>query len=328
MNTTISHDKHTIISYFCGCGGLDLGFRGGFIYRDTVYEYLPFKILAAYDFNKQCIETYNSYFKESNAYLVDLSVSKPEDMPACDVLIGGFPCQEFSACGPLGGLESERGQLYKTMVRYMQVHKPKLVVGENVINIARMQKGKILKVIVNDLENAGYNVQTWEMFAPNYGVPQRRRRLFFICTRNDLLGSPIPPIAHFIDKPRSIEWAIGDLVNITDESVRNQSQYYNALPAKNGCGQGDETCLRTMPSYTIRANPRARIQFHYELNRRLTMRECARIQTFPDDFVFSHSMTHTISQIGNAVPPILAHSIAKSINKYLSELENYTYDTI
>ena len=152
-------------------------------------------------------------------------------------------------------------------------------------------------------------------------IPQKRNRLFFICVRNDLVGFPEKPIPQFKDNPRSIKWAIGDLVSVTDESVPNQSQYFLASKAKRGNGQGDEKNTEDQPAYTIRANPKSRVQFHYSLDRRLTVRECARIQTFPDDFIFSHSMTTSISQIGNAVPPVLGHVVASSVASYLKSLE-------
>jgi len=311
---------YSVVSYFCGCGGMDLGFRGDFTYHGETYNKLPFDIIAAYDNSATCIETYNRYFG-NHAKNTDLSVVEAKDIAAADLLIGGFPCQEFSSCGPLGGLESERGQLYKALIRYMEVHKPKVVVGENVINLERMEKGKVMETIVNDLRDTGYKVEVWRLYAPDYGIPQRRTRLFFVCVRNDLKGFPSKPEAEFIHAHRSIEWAIGDLVDVTDESVSNQSQYFGASRAKKGNGQGDENNHKDKPAYTIRANPKSRVQFHYSLDRRLTVRECARIQTFPDDFVFTHAATSSISQIGNAVPPVFAYCVASSVADYLNMLK-------
>jgi len=320
----MSFDKdkstYSVASYFCGCGGMDLGFRGNFQYHGETYKKLPFDIAAAYDNSAPCVETYNRYFGD-HAKITDLSAVDAKDTVATDLLIGGFPCQEFSSCGPLGGLESERGQLYKALIRYMEVHKPKVMVGENVINLERMEKGKVMETIVNDLRDTGYKVEVWRLYAPDYGIPQRRTRLFFVCVRNDLKGFPSKPEAEFTHAHRSIEWAIGDLVNVTDESVPNQSQYFGASRAKKGNGQGDENNHKDKPAYTIRANPKSRVQFHYSLDRRLTVRECARIQTFPDDFIFTHAATSSISQIGNAVPPVLAYLVASSVADYLNTLK-------
>ena len=310
----------TIVSYFCGCGGHDMGFRGGYQYHGQEYTRLPFEIVEAYDFDEKCVATYNNYF-DHKATVGDLSLIDPHTVQKADILIGGFPCQEFSSCGPLGGLESERGQLYKALIRYMKVHQPKIVIGENVINLERMNKGEVIKTITSDLATPGYHVEVWKMYAPDYGIPQRRTRLFFICVRNDLEGFPTKPEAEFANDHRSVEWAIGDLINITDETVPNQSQFFAASRARKGNGQGDENNKRNKPAYTIRANPKSRVQFHYELNRRLTVRECARIQTFPDDFKFGYAKTTNISQIGNAVPPVLAYLVAKSVADYLKSLE-------
>lgn len=325
MATNKTKKPFTIVSYFCGCGGLDLGFRGGFVYHDQEYKRLPFDIVEAYDSNEKCVETYNNYF-DHKATVMDLSTIDPYSVKKADILIGGFPCQEFSSCGPLGGLESERGQLYKALIRYMEAHRPMIVVGENVINLERMNKGEVIKTIVSDLCAPGYKVDVWKMYAPDYGIPQRRTRLFFICVRNDLAGFPTKPNAEFVNSHRSVEWAIGDLINITDETVPNQSQYFAASRARKGNGQGDENNRRNSPAYTIRANPKSRVQFHYELNRRLTVRECARIQTFPDDFIFGHAKTASISQIGNAVPPVLAYTVATEIARYLQNLLGGIHD--
>lgn len=316
--------NYSVVSYFSGCGGLDLGFRGGFRYHDEEYPRQPFDIIAAYDFEKHCVETYNQYFGEGSATVADLSKIDVNTVPEADLLIGGFPCQEFSSCGPLGGLESERGRLYQTLITYMKKYSPKMVIGENVINLERMEDGKVIQKIVSDLHDAGYAVEVWKMFAPDYGIPQRRTRLFFICIRNDIeqkCGFPEKPKPTHEGKYRSIEWAIGDLESVTDESVPNQSQYFGASKAKNGNGQGDESNKKDQPAYTIRANPKSRVQFHYALDRRLTVRECARIQTFPDDFVFTHSKTTSISEIGNAVPPMLAYVVSSAVRDYLHRVK-------
>ena len=97
--------------------------------------------------------------------------------------------------------------------------------------------------------------------------------------------------------------------------------FFAASKAHHGNGQGDESNKKDLPAYTIRANPKSRVQFHYSLDRRLTIRECARIQTFPDDFTFKFSKTVNISQIGNAVPPLLAHLVATSIKEYMEQIE-------
>lgn len=321
MSANKKTSPYSVVSYFCGCGGMDLGFRGDFEYHDEKYEKLPFDIKAAFDNSFPCIETYNRYFGDGHARVLDLATASASEVVSADLLIGGFPCQEFSSCGPLGGLESERGQLYKALIRYMEIHKPKVVVGENVINLERMENGRVMETIVNDLQDTGYKVKVWKLYAPDYGIPQRRTRLFFVCVRNDLKGFPTLPEAKFKDAHRSIEWAIGDLIDVTDESVPNQSQYFGASRAKKGNGQGDENNHKDKPAYTIRANPKSRVQFHYSLARRLTVRECARIQTFPDDFVFTHAKTSNVSQIGNAVPPVLAYRVALSVAEYLNTLK-------
>lgn len=313
-------NKYSLVSLFSGVAGLDMGFEGNFTYKDKKFPKLPFNILAAYEKEAKCVETIKLNTKIP-IHQVELDESMAQNLQPADVLIGGFPCQDFSSCGPLHGLSSERGQLYKVLTNYMKLHRPKIVCGENVPNLARMEKGAVLDKIVKDFELEGYKVQVWDLFAPDYGIPQSRRRLFFICTRDDLEGEPIKPTPSHIDKHRSTKWAIEDLEYIVDESIANQSQYFKASRAKKGNGQGDERCKADKPSYTIRANAKSRVQFHYKLERRLTIRECARLQTFPDDFSFPHSATTNIMQIGNAVPPVLSHQVAKSISTFLRNIE-------
>lgn len=307
----------SVVSFFCGCGGLDLGFTGGFSYKGIDVPKLPFELIAAYDNNEKCIETYHKNISE-HAEMVDLSDYNPQITPRADILIGGFPCQDFATCGPRHGLNSTRGRLYQSLIKYMDMHRPMVVVGENVPGLANIMQGEVLETIKEELTNAGYKVEVWTLYAPDYGIPQRRTRLFIIAIRNDLKGFPkIPDKTHLENNYRSTRWAIDDLAKITDESIPNQSQYFKASKAKKGNGQGDEKNPADSPSYTIRANAKSRVQFHYSLERRLTVRECARLQAFPDDFVFPHSATTNIMQIGNAVPPLLGNKIAESIAKYL-----------
>jgi DNA (cytosine-5)-methyltransferase 1 len=306
----------SVCSLFAGCGGLDLGFIGGFDYKGIWFEKLGFSIRAAYEIDPLAVETYKMNIGD-HIIEQDLTVLDPAEMPSHDVLIGGFPCQDFSSCGPKRGLSSERGQLYKVFLGVMKEHRPRVVVAENVPHILRMQRGEVIRTIVSDLESMGYRFETWVLYAPDYGVPQKRTRVFLIGVRADLPGFPLKPQPTHIFGYRSIEWAISDLEEIEDESIPNQSQYFKARRAKRGNGQGDEISRAGEPGYTVRANAKSRVQFHYKLPRRLTVRECARLQTFPDNFIFPHSATTNVMQIGNAVPPILAHHVARSVATYL-----------
>ncbi len=300
---------------------MDLGFRGDFVYHGKKYRKHPFDILAAYDNEEHCVESYNDFFG-GRAYVQDLSKCDMSKIPAADVLIGGFPCQDFSLCGPLRGLNSDRGQLYQAMINYAVEHQPKVIVGENVANLSRMEEGKVIDTIIADFKAAGYKFKVWNINAADYGVPQNRERIILVGVPDSAEKFPRKPNARYKKQHNSIKWAIGDLENITDDSVPNQNQYFKANKAKKGNGQGDETSIADMPSYTMRANAKSRIQFHYNKERRLTIRECARVQTFPDSYVFSHAMTTSMSEIGNAVPPVLAYKIATSINNYLERYYN------
>lgn len=320
-----SHTKrteYTVVSMFAGAGGLDLGLTGGFTYKGVSFPRLPFRIIEAYDSDSKCVETYRKNIGD-HIKKRDLSTLPAKKIPQAEILIGGFPCQDFSSCGPKRGITTSRGQLYKALIRYMEEHSPKLVLAENVPHIARMRNGKILDTIVKEMEAVGYNFEVWDLFAPDYGIPQNRRRIFLVGLNKNINGTVTPPKASFKNKHRSIEWAICDLEDIVDESVPNQSQYFKASRAKNGNGQGDETSIREKPGYTVRANAKSRVQFHYSLDRRLTVRELARLQTFPDEFVLPHSATANVMQIGNAVPPMLAYKVAKRISSFLSNLPQY-----
>ncbi len=324
-DSNVNIPTHSVVSLFSGCGGLDLGFQGGFSVFGKVYPRLPFDIVAAYDNFPDAVETYKLNLGDEISCL-DLSEKPASDIPAADVLMGGFPCQDFSSSGPKVGLEGERGQLYKALTHYMERHRPKIVIGENVPHLARLDRGRHIEHILAEFESVGYSFQVWELYCPDYGLPQSRRRLFLIGVRDDLPGFPIKPIPTHTNKYFTIDKAIADLELITDETVTNQSQYFVASRATAGGGQGDHTNQRGDVAYCIRANARGRIQFHYGIDRRLTVRECARLQSFPDNYIFPYTTQRNLTLIGNAVPPIIGYQVAISINKYLSDLARLQVD--
>jgi len=311
--------KLTVASMFAGCGGLDLGLEGGFEYLGQKFGKLPVDVIAAYDNSKDAVETYNLNFGKDIAKEVDLINVDVNDLPYADILTGGFPCQDFSSSGPKKGFEGKRGKHYLAMVEYMKIHQPKIVIGENVRYLARLNKGKYLEKVISDFEAQGYHFTVWDLYGPDYGLSQSRRRLFLIGVRNDIFGYPVKPEAKYKNNILPIERAIEDLVEIEDETVTNQSQYFVATRATSGGGQGDHTNKRGEVAYCIRANSRGRIQFHYELDRRLTVRECARLQSFPDEFVFPYSTQRNLTLIGNAVPPILGHQVGASIVSFIQK---------
>lgn len=317
----ISKDMYSAVSLFSGCGGLDLGFQGGFSVFNQDYATNPFRILAAYDNLTDAIQTYRLNLGNE---IEDRDLSNPTEhtMPKADVLLGGFPCQDFSSSGPKVGLDGERGKLYTTLVRYMKLHQPKVVVAENVPHLARLAGGKYLDHILSEFTRCGYRFNVWELYCPEYGLPQSRRRLFMVGVRNDLQGFPKKPISTHKSHFFTVDEALSDLEKISNESVTNQSQYFVASRASSGGGQGDHCNRIGDVAYCIRANSRGRIQFHYNLDRRLTVRECARLQSFPDEFVFPFTTQRNLTLIGNAVPPIVAHKVALSISNYLSEILN------
>lgn len=305
----------SVVSFFSGCGGLDLGFLGGFSFLGDFFPKNRFKIVGAYDADAEAIQAYRANIG-LHAHVEDLSCHEMGKFPHADVLLGGFPCQEFSQCGPRRGLDSERGQLYRSMVEYASVHRPLLIVGENVAGLMYRDQGRALAKICSDFEQIGYTPNIWEFHAEDYGVPQARHRIFLIFVRSDIdSGSLEKP-------PRSscritAKMALQDLLSPAMRKTPNQDQFFRAKKAGRGHGQGDERTPADGPGYTVRANAKSRVQFHYSRPRRLTVRESARLQSFPDTFNFPFAATSNMRLIGNAVPPVLAHQVAKALQSYL-----------
>lgn len=138
----------SVMSMFCGCGGMDLGFLGGFRFLGDTYPCLPFNIVQALDIDARAIETYRLNLGD-HCGVADLTQIPARNLPRARVLIGGFPCQDFSSSGPKVGLAGERGQLYQVLLGYMREHQPDMVIGENVPHLATLHGGQYLASIVN-----------------------------------------------------------------------------------------------------------------------------------------------------------------------------------
>lgn len=260
-------------------------------------------------------------------------------------MLGGFPCPGFSAAGPRL-LDDPRNFLYVHYIRALMDSKPKVFVAENVKGLMTMAKGKVLEQMTEDFSAAGYQISVKLVNARDYGVPQNRERVFIVGVRNDLSESgafnytfPQPTNGHNLLPFVTLKDAIGDLPKNPEDVF--DSSYSSIYMSRNRKKAWDDQ------SFTIQASGRQAPQypggqpmekidkdkwkFSGKFNRRLSVSECARIQTFPDWFSFSdggkisvsrnHRLNEQYKQIGNAVPVILSEKILRPIMSFLiSEL--------
>lgn len=331
-----SQKKLSVISLFSGCGGMDLGFVGGFRYLNKYYEANPYEIVFANDIVDKACETYMHNLKH-DATCLDIKDLKINDLPNSDIVIGGFPCQDFSLAGKRRGLNSSRGLLYLEMKKVIEHAKPKAFIAENVDGIRKSVNGEdtsALDVIVNDFKLMGYNVEYKALNASSYGVPQNRVRVIIIGIRDDIkkhIKYPKPTHGDYTNTPLvTAKDAIDDLWDKIDEgNIHNHTKkdYSKAKFYEGKKMQGNCQINADRPAPTIRAEHHGNIEGHYRsLNRndskncehwrRLSVRECARLQSFPDNFIFPCAASSAYKQIGNAVAPVFAWHIARAI--YLS----------
>jgi len=325
-----------LISLFSGAGGLDLGFRKA-----------GFEIVAANEFDKNIWATYE---KNHTTPLIkgDIRKISSDQFPECDGIIGGPPCQSWSEAGALRGIEDARGQLFYEFIRLLRDKQPKFFLAENVSGMMAKRHSEAVQNIIHHFESAGigYDVHIEMLNANDYNVPQDRHRVFYVGFRRDLgitnFEFPTP-----LDFKPKLSDAIQDLKdNVLPALEKNKTNgdeckvlnheyfigsYSTIYMSRNRVRAWDE------PSYTIQASgrqaplhPQAPKMLQVEKNkrifapgkeelyRRLSVRECARIQTFPDDFEFIYTGLDTgHKMIGNAVPVELAYEVAKQIKKYL-----------
>lgn len=308
--------SYNIISLFSGAGGLDLGFKGDFTFLNNYYNKQDFNIIFACDINKEACLTYSKNFQHP-PFHGDISEAISRQLiPAhADVVIGGFPCQPFSYAGSRKGLEDSRGLLYKSMLDIVDKVKPKIFIAENVKGILDIQGGAVLQAIIDDFESIGYNMNYHLYQIADYGIPQSRSRVLFVGLNRDYFKDdeffehPKPSVSSHIASKEALD----DLIIVEEGGIPNH--YWSK--AKKGNGQGNTTIKAESIAPTMRAEHHGNIEFHYALPRRLSAREAARIQSFPDNFIFYPSTSAAYRQIGNAVPPVFAWHIAQKIKEYL-----------
>lgn len=316
--------KYSVVSLFTGCGGLDLGFVGGFEFLGKRYSRSRFEITWANDYDENACKTFRHNFKDKivcGDIREILDEKKSELFPSrvpnqADVVLGGFPCQDFSHAGKRRGFSSKRGLLYQSMIEVIKRTDPLIFLAENVRGLLTMNNGGAIKQIVSDFEALGYHVVPKLYLAADFGVPQKRERVIIVGTKADFLPPfthPEPPISR--ENWVSLERALSDLENLEEGEVSN---HYWSKAIKNK-GQGNNLVSADKPGPTMRSEHHGNIEWHWNGKRRLSAREAARIQSFPDNFEFIPSTSSAYKQIGNAVPPVMAWHIARSVQKFLDE---------
>ena len=328
-----------LISLFSGCGGMDLGFKQA-----------GFNIVWANDFDPDAQAVYSLNIGKIDGR--DILTVKEDEIPDGDIITAGFPCQPFSNAGNRKGVHDSRGMLYKECLRIIEKKMPKVIVLENVkglLSTYYIDGRKLVDVIIDDLSmmnGKGYNVVCKLVNASDYGVPQNRERVFFVGVRKDLgVEFKFPPkqskdnltLRHILDVPQNaknhVDWPLSPqalkMIELIPEGGSWKDIPYEQLPPRFQRIRDNMKRYRSPNFYrrfsrdeicgtiTASAQPENCGIIHPIENRRFTVREIARIQTFPDDFEFITDTSKNIKAmykvIGNAVPVRLAYNLAVAI---------------
>ena len=325
-----------IISLFSGAGGMDLGF-----------EKAGFKILMANEIDKTIWSTYE---KNHKIPIIKKDIRKVDskEFPDCDGIIGGPPCQSWSEAGALRGIEDDRWKLFFDYIRILREKKPKFFVAENVSGMLSKRHSVAVKNILNLFDESGYDVYMDVLNAKDYGVAQDRKRVFFIGFRKDMKINNFQFPNPVAEKNRKVMRDI--LLDLEKTAIpgkeKNKSNHDKCIVKNHEYFTGNYSTIYMSRnrvrnwnevSFTIQASGRQAPQhpnapkmlkvgkdkFEFikgkeRLYRRLSVRECARLQGFPDEFEFIYDNLDTgYKMIGNAVPVNLAYEIAKHIKQYL-----------
>jgi DNA (cytosine-5)-methyltransferase 1 len=331
-----------IVSFFAGAGGLDLGFQKA-----------GFDVIWANEYDKEIWETYEKNHPHTVLDKRSIVNILADEVPDCDGIIGGPPCQSWSEAGAARGIKDKRGQLFYDFIRILEAKQPKFFLAENVSGMLIDKHSEALEGIKELFRNAGigYELSFQMLNAADYNVPQDRKRVFFIGIRKDLNFKYQFPTQIF---PKiTLDQSISDLKkgvlpamdynNSNDKNCIVPNHEYmiggfsTIFMSRNRVRSWDEQSFtiqaggRHAPIHPqapkmkfIEQNIRVFVPGKEDLYRRLSVRECARIQTFPDDFIFYYKkIAAGYKMIGNAVPVNLAKFLAKSIKEQLKANENF-----
>ena len=303
-----------VVSLFSGAGGLDFGFiKAGH------------QILWANDLYRDAVETYQ---KNIGNHIVceDISKISTSDIPDCDIVIGGFPCQGFSVANTKRHVDDERNVLYKQLLRVIRDKNPKFFLAENVKGILSIGKGKVFQMILDDFQSIGYNVQYRVLNAADYGVPQTRLRVIIVGVRKDVhFEYKYPSPTNSKDGANGLpRWvSVSDaLKDIPAPDLPNNLPNHNYSKYKlsfNGyIGHRPLNPDMPAPTVTARGDDKGGVVIlpHPTAARRMSCRELATIQSFPLDYEFQGNRSSVYRQIGNAVPVLLGYAVAKQFNLY------------
>jgi DNA (cytosine-5)-methyltransferase 1 len=302
-----------IVSLFSGAGGLDLGFvRAGH------------KVIWANDNDPDAVATYSGNIGK-HIVLGNIAEIKSNEIPDCDIVIGGFPCQGFSVANTGRRADDARNRLYLELLRVISDKKPQYFLAENVKGLLTLGKGEIFRRILADFEDVGYKVDYRLVNAADYGVPQKRQRLIIVGVRNDIKKVFLFPEPTHYNPARSKvpglkQWVgIGKaLANIPEpgDQCDLPNHTFSKYKLRFNGYLGHRRIDPNLPAPTVTArgdNKGGVVVLHHPNNeRRMSARELASTQSFPLDFVFHCTQSSAYRLIGNAVPPLLAEVIAKS----------------
>jgi DNA (cytosine-5)-methyltransferase 1 len=315
-----SMTRFRVIDLFAGAGGISLGF-----------ENANYQIDCAVEIVEVASETHRMNFPNTAVFcgdIEDFNPSKFVPSNALNVVVGGPPCQGFSVAGKRNP-NDPRNRLFEQFVRVVRETQPDYFVMENVPGILTMSQGRVRDAILEAFVEAGYeNVSIAVLEAAAYGIPQIRSRAIFIGNKHGL-PNPFPAPTHTVDQYVSIESAISDLPSwdpipeINHEWTKHSKEFTARIAKVPAGGSLYETFADAykrqylgLPSMTVKEN-HGGTHIHPTLDRCISAREMARLQSFPDNFIFSGGMKKAMWQIGNAVPPKLAEVIAKGLRPFL-----------
>lgn len=338
MTATAQPPRPTVLSLFSGAGGLDLGFRRA-----------GFDIVAGCECDKTIWETY-AYNHPTPLIKGDIREIPSSAFPFCDGIIGGPPCQSWTTAGAFRGIDDARGRLVYDYIRVIRDKNPKFFLMENVRGMLAPRHARALAGFVDAFRSCGYNVSTILANAADYGVAQDRKRVFIIGFRSDLgVQFTFPVGSTAAGKKITLRDAIWDLQdsavpaaagNRHNDMAVNNNEYYTGdftpfYRRRNKVRTWDDQAYTVLASGgRCQLHPRAPKMIRHTPNdfrfvvgaeslyRRMTIRELARIQGFPDDFSFFYTRVDDgYKMVGNAVPVNMAYEIAVAIKTALSDLD-------